>query len=263
MIARLTDRPRPLAEMKPDVPWPAAVQVVMDKVLERDVSARYQSSSEFGRELYKAVSAMRGSGATKQVTAVVAAPAAVGVPPAPPRAAGTRPVPATRLNPATPAQAAKAVPAAPKNKLPLVVVGIVLLIAVGGGAAVVLKQKGSNSNAAIPQGGTQLRQPVTTPLAVKPVALAPAFEQIEPLTDLLKDANKQTATRAIQMLDSIAPLARTNEDSVHVLLLRAEANVVLGQQIAACKILTNNEGRASKLNSRIGERVLALLKACP
>ena len=263
MIARLTDRPKPLAEMKSDVPWPAEVQAVMDKVLERDINVRYQTASEFGRELYKAVSAMRGSGATKAVTAIVAAPSAGKIPPPPPAAAGTRPVPATRLNPATPAAAAKAVQAAPKNKMPMmIVVGVLAIALASGGAAFVLKSKNSSPNAAIPQGGAQTRQPVRAPPAVDAATLAPAFAQIEPLTDLLKDANTQTATRATQMLDSIAPLARTNEDSVHVLLLRAEANVVLGKQTAACKILTDNEGRARKLNSRIGERVLALLKAC-
>ncbi len=52
---RLTDDPKRLAEMRPDVAWPADVQAVMDKALERDVAHRYQTASEFGRDLHKSV----------------------------------------------------------------------------------------------------------------------------------------------------------------------------------------------------------------
>ena len=72
MIARLTDRPKQLAEMRPEVTWSGEVQAVMDKVLERDLNMRYQTASEFGRDLYKTVSGRtRPSGATKVVTAFV------------------------------------------------------------------------------------------------------------------------------------------------------------------------------------------------
>src|SRR6185503_3221646 len=40
MIMRLTDRPKPLAEMRPEISWPAEVQAVMDKALERDAGTR-------------------------------------------------------------------------------------------------------------------------------------------------------------------------------------------------------------------------------
>ena len=39
MIMRLTDRPKTLSEMRPEVAWPADVQAVMDRALERDVNA--------------------------------------------------------------------------------------------------------------------------------------------------------------------------------------------------------------------------------
>jgi serine/threonine-protein kinase len=58
MIMRLTDQPKTLAEMRPDVAWPTDVQQVMDKALERDVSRRYQTATEFGRELYRAIERM-------------------------------------------------------------------------------------------------------------------------------------------------------------------------------------------------------------
>ncbi len=58
MIMRLTDRPKPLAEMRPEVSWPADVQAVMDKALERDVADRYQTATEFGRDLVRVINNM-------------------------------------------------------------------------------------------------------------------------------------------------------------------------------------------------------------
>lgn len=58
MIMRLTDRPKPLSEMRPEVSWPAEVQAVMDRALERDANARYQTATEFGRDLQRAIERM-------------------------------------------------------------------------------------------------------------------------------------------------------------------------------------------------------------
>ena len=61
MIMRLTDRPRTLAEMKPDVTWTPKVQQVMDRALERDAKARYQTAAEFWQALDAAVREMPAS----------------------------------------------------------------------------------------------------------------------------------------------------------------------------------------------------------
>ena len=58
MIMRLTDRPRTLAEMKDDVPWPDALQAVMDRALSRDANERYSDARQFGRDLVKALEGM-------------------------------------------------------------------------------------------------------------------------------------------------------------------------------------------------------------
>ncbi len=58
MIMRLTEPPKTLAEMKPDVAWPAEVEGVMRKALEREPSQRYASTREFGRALYAAIEQM-------------------------------------------------------------------------------------------------------------------------------------------------------------------------------------------------------------
>jgi len=55
VIMRLTEPPRRLAEIRPEVPWSPAVQAVMDRALQRDANLRYASASEFGRALSAAV----------------------------------------------------------------------------------------------------------------------------------------------------------------------------------------------------------------
>jgi serine/threonine-protein kinase len=86
MIMRLTDRPKTLADMKPDRSWPADVQAVMDKALERDVTARYQNATDFGMALYNAIQRMPETIAAEAGTAMMGA------------------VPPTRISAAAPVQ---------------------------------------------------------------------------------------------------------------------------------------------------------------
>ena len=58
MIMRLTDRPRTLAEMRPDGSWPAPVQAVLDRALERKADDRYQHATDFSSDLTRAVAAI-------------------------------------------------------------------------------------------------------------------------------------------------------------------------------------------------------------
>ena len=58
MIMRLTEAPKKLAQMRPEVPWTEPVQAALDTALQRDVAARYASASEFGRALSSALDAM-------------------------------------------------------------------------------------------------------------------------------------------------------------------------------------------------------------
>lgn len=135
MIMRLTDRPRPLAEMKPDVAWTAEVQAVMDRALERDASLRYQTAGDFGRDLYRAVAAMPVSAAAEAGTQVIGAVAN--------RAAPTAAIPATRV-----AGAAERAPVAPapaatpsgKSRTPLVA-AVVTVVVLGGGTALMMQLK--------------------------------------------------------------------------------------------------------------------------
>ncbi len=70
MIMRLTDKPKSLAEMRPDIDWPRDVQTVMDRALEREAPRRYQGATEFGRDLVRAIDAM-GDGGSKMSTEAV------------------------------------------------------------------------------------------------------------------------------------------------------------------------------------------------
>ena len=58
MTMRLTERPRRLGEMRPDLPWSDEVQEVMDRALERDPEGRYPQTVEFGRAIWHAVNAL-------------------------------------------------------------------------------------------------------------------------------------------------------------------------------------------------------------
>jgi len=50
LLARLTQPPRRLAVVKPDVTWPAALQTVFDKALHADPTQRYSDVLEFARD---------------------------------------------------------------------------------------------------------------------------------------------------------------------------------------------------------------------
>ena len=80
MIMRLTDQPKTLAEMKPDIDWPPELQAVMDKVLARDADERYQKSAEFGRDIAKAVENMPAAVAAAAGTMVMGASASADLP---------------------------------------------------------------------------------------------------------------------------------------------------------------------------------------
>ncbi|HJU90257.1 MAG TPA: serine/threonine-protein kinase [Gemmatimonadaceae bacterium] len=58
LVIRLTDRPRKLAEVRPDVIWPPQLQGVIDRALSQELAARYQRVSDLARDLSEAVPEM-------------------------------------------------------------------------------------------------------------------------------------------------------------------------------------------------------------
>ncbi len=171
MIMRLTDQPKTLAEMRPDIQWPAELQAVMDKVLARDADLRYQKSSEFGRDIAKAVEHMPAAVAATEGTMVMGA-AAAEVPKTrmSAKSAATSKMPAAA--PAAPAAATVAVPAAaPAKKSPamMIVAAVVVIGAIGAGV-VFMKGGGSaapgaaKTDAAAPAPNTPTNNPSTAPV---------------------------------------------------------------------------------------------------
>jgi hypothetical protein len=147
MIMRLTDQPKKLADMKPDVQWPAELQAVMDKALARDANDRYQTAPEFGRDMTRAVEKMPATVVADMGTMVLNAK----------DAAAAAAMPATRVasasDKASAASSAAAKPTAPEatgggmNKVGLGVGGLVVVGAIG-----FFIMKGSGSKADAPAG---------------------------------------------------------------------------------------------------------------
>jgi serine/threonine-protein kinase len=136
MIMRLTDQPKTLAEMKPDIDWPPELQAVMDKVLARDADERYQKSAEFGRDIAKAVENMPAAIAAAAGTMVMGAAAAD--------------VPKTRMaarggaTAKIEAPAPAPVVAAPAKKSPvMMIVAAAVVVTVIGGGLMFMKSLGS------------------------------------------------------------------------------------------------------------------------
>jgi serine/threonine-protein kinase len=72
MIMRLTDEPKSLAAMKPDMAWPGDLQAVMDKALARAADERYKRASEYAHDLVQAIDRMPATSITTMGTELLA-----------------------------------------------------------------------------------------------------------------------------------------------------------------------------------------------
>ena len=153
MIKRLTDEPLPLNEARPSANFPARLQQVMDRALQRMPADRYASAAELARDVTQAVSGMADAapavdaeGATRMMTAP--APGATNV--AKTRVAGTR-----APTPDTPALATQ-VQAAPRKKAPVMAIAAAVgVLAAGGGVTAVLLTRGGGQHLAAEQHGAE------------------------------------------------------------------------------------------------------------
>ncbi len=126
MIKRLTDDPLPLATSRPDVSFPPALQRCMDRALARTPDDRYPAAADFARDVRALATSVTGKVDLEAGTQAV-------------HAEGTRPAPATRVDPqaqrrpAGPAPGARPAPARRGLRvLPLATGALVL--GLGGGA---------------------------------------------------------------------------------------------------------------------------------
>jgi predicted Ser/Thr protein kinase len=249
MIMRLTEKPKRLIEMKPDLPWPADVQAVMDKALERESAKRYASAREFGRALAETVGRMPLRPSGEAGTLVMEAPVS------------RTPAPATPL----PTRQAPA-----KSKTPMLIGAAVLvaLLAAGGmfyargktpaaPLAVASTQQPIAASVPVPAPTTPVVTPGTGTVtaagapagaAVTPAAAAPAPEGPNPaLADDIKKTtahagSESTARRALEEVKRLETLATSPEDKVSVAMARAQAYGTLGEDAKSCKTMKAVEG---------------------
>ncbi len=200
MIMRLTDQPKTLAEMKPDVEWPAELQTVMDRVLARDADERYQKSDEFGRDISKAVENMPAAVAAAAGTMVMGAAAAE--------------LPKTRMAAKGGATAKIEAPVsapvavAPAKKSPMMMIVAAVVVIVGGGAAALFMKGGGSAatpatttakiDAAVPAPNTSTPAPVNPPAGQpadtkQPGTKAPAVQPMGKSATTMPAANPPAA----------------------------------------------------------------------
>lgn len=247
MIMRLTDSPRPLSEMKPEVAWSPEIQAVMDRALARDVAGRYQSASEFGRELVRAVEVMGAAASEGGATAVMSPP--VPAPAIPKTSVHTPgPVPPTRIGSATPSAPPAAVRS--RSRMPVIAGVAAALVLGGGGLWMALKPAGETGNAA-PQ-GTTLNQPLSTAPVTPPRDFDAELDAAEKLADLDYGTPADGAL-ALQALDSIPNTRLTNVQRVRAALLRAQAHALRDEQRDACLSVQGVQGasRGTQYETRV------------
>ena len=63
MVQRLTDEPAKLAELRPDLRFPAGLQATLDTALARNPADRYQSTARFANDVAAVLGLQRGGGA--------------------------------------------------------------------------------------------------------------------------------------------------------------------------------------------------------
>jgi serine/threonine-protein kinase len=90
LVQRLTARPRTLADVRPNVAWPARLQVALDRALAPEPSDRFRTVAELAMVVRAAVGAPSSGGASTQMMTPLS------VDPVPPRPLTPRPVPAAR-----------------------------------------------------------------------------------------------------------------------------------------------------------------------
>ena len=245
MIARLTEEPRPLAEMKADVSWPPEMQAVMDRVLARDVNKRYQKAREFGRAIVDAAAQMPARASAGAGTMVIAPVAPNGQ--TAPRSA--RPTPGGSV----PAAGGRA--GSPRRSRVPLIAGVVELLGAAGAFAVMrdggrasepprppkdssgrTRDTGSIHNAGVAGQPTPNTAPDTLTRIVDPTPDTLAITKA--LASALKHASSEgTARKAIAEADRISAEAARPEDKVMAGMVRVQAYGTLGQDSKSCAAL--------------------------
>ena len=70
LIRRLTSAPRSLAEVRPDIMWPPALQEALSRALAPEVADRFATVSEFGQSILAATAGAFDTGKTVRISSV-------------------------------------------------------------------------------------------------------------------------------------------------------------------------------------------------
>jgi cytochrome c-type biogenesis protein CcmH/NrfG len=77
VVMRLTQAPRSLADVRPEITWPNELQAAMSRALERDPSLRFVSTRDFAHALHAGVAMMPARAVTKGTTRPIEAVSSV------------------------------------------------------------------------------------------------------------------------------------------------------------------------------------------
>jgi predicted Ser/Thr protein kinase len=266
MIMRLTEAPRRLSEMRPEVAWSADVQGALDKALERDANARYQTATDFGRVLSGALERMGASqGSATRISHGIAAAAAMGAPAhdaLPPTRVGANRGPGATVGvpnaaPAAAAQAAR--PARRRNTALAAGAGGLLLIGALAAAMVIRQGDGKAANVTpagrptsevSPAGNTDRLSkqmdtaafsktlPAVDAAAASRASAAAVAARLDSLEKIVSgDVTSDVAGDIIRELEQMRGRIKGNEQLVHAAVVRALAEGSRNDNAAACAAL--------------------------
>ena len=278
MIMRLTDEPRQLAQMKPDVAWPADLQAVMDKALARSADARYKNASEFAHDLVQAIDRMPVTSITAMGTEVLkrmsansmnkaqtAATIQVETPKT--RVASTHDEGASRPSKSRPPASPAVTPT--KSKMPMMA-GIATLVLLGAAGGFYVMNKGgpegsnstpnganspvSSAGAATDSGATKTADaPGNVTQLNNPVPTAPALSVDSQLVLLHNRAIDDTSSAGnsilLDRIEDMKPRLATSDQKIHAAIIESMAQSVLDATgVKACDALKpfENDGPKSK-----------------
>ncbi|MBW8839305.1 MAG: protein kinase [Gemmatimonadetes bacterium] len=258
MIMRLTEPPRTLAEMRPEVAWRESVQAALDKALQRDVKARYTSATEFGRALSSALEAM-SSGAPAAAARLPEARVSDGNATLPVTRA--RPGEAPRAAPRDPGPTTKPIPAR-RRYAPAYAAGGAALVVVLIGAAMVMNRPAGHASAA---DSVTLARPATSDVKVSDAnrfarrldsapalaaganptssgAQTPPLVEVGAALDSLEkvvsgDVTPEEAGRVIRRVEQMKSRIEGKEQLVHAAIVTALAESSRNDNAAACAAL--------------------------
>ena len=267
MIMRLTDPPKTLADMRPDIPWSAEVQAVMDRALQRRAADRYGSATEFAHALSTSVARMPETQAEAARTVIL----------------GTSSVPTTRI---AAADSPVGAPITPRSRVGSVVAAVAAVVIVAAITAVTVPKLMHDRAAAngvappIVNASTQSADSVTRPddtvsrfvargghptdnlartvTSVPETDPRPAPVNFDALLAIAKDSG--IAKNALDSLTADSARIVTNNDKALAAIVKYWALLSRGDAAGACSTLVSARQIAARTPH--ASKIADYLKGC-